>query len=68
MTYLSAYMYTDKTPKKHGGGGYCPPIFAYLHSNTAISFNILLVYTSDTLSVEVTCLSAYMYRQNSEKA
>ena len=27
-----------------------------------------LVGTSDTLSVQMTCLSAYMYRQKSEKA
>ena len=31
---------------------------AFLHSKTAISFNILLG-TSDTLSVQMTCLSAY---------
>ena len=32
---------------------------AFLHSKTAISFNIF-VCTSDTLSVQMTCLSAYM--------
>ena len=73
--------YTDKTLTlsksmymRANGASELRHFFAFLHSKTAISFNILLE-TSDTLSVQMGMLvglhvvtNFQMYRQNSEKS